>query len=244
MGMLLACALASQRIHFKGPPWLLFAMWLGFLVLAVLGLRAKSQQTKKRRAELEQFGTESGFLFSQKADHALAAQLARIRFNVKPLEYTPHYSNVLQGNAGGGDAVIVDRTVGAGKSRSTTTIVAFNMKTPLPAFIVRGENALWHLAEKIGYADIEIDGAPDFSKRFFLHGKDEAAVRALFTPEVTQAFEQLDANVDFQVSVSGPWLVVYRPGISIPGPELRDFLQTAESLPNAFRRALPTGASG
>jgi hypothetical protein len=219
-------------------------MWAGFLVFAVLALYAKSQQTKKRRAGLEQFGMESGFLFSEKPDDELAAHLAEIHFNAAQLEYSPRYSNVLRGNAGGGDAVIVDRTVGAGKSQSTTTIVAFNMKTSLPAFIVRRENVLWRLAEKAGYSDIDIDGAPDFSKRFFLHGKDEAAVRALFTPEVTQAFEQLDTKLQVQVSVSGSWLVVYRPGKLIPVQELRNFLQPAESLANAFRRARSTDVLG
>ena len=64
-----------------------------------------------------------------------------------------------------------------------------------------------HRAEKLGYADIDIDGAPDFSRRFFLHGQDQAAVRALFKPEVTQAFEQLDAKTQWSVSGSGQWLV-------------------------------------
>ncbi|MGB9103252.1 MAG: hypothetical protein WCC59_00715 [Terriglobales bacterium] len=244
MGMLLAFVRAPQKMHFEIPPWLFFAMWLGFLGLAVLALYAKSREAKQRRAELEQFGMESGFLFLEKPDDALAAHLAGIHFNVTRLEYTPHYGNVLRGNAGGGDAVIADRTVGAGKSRSVTTIVAFDMKTPLPAFMVCVENVLWRLADKVGYSDIDIAGAPDFSKRFYLHGKDEAAVRALFTPEVTQAFEQLDTKLQFQVSVSGPWLVVYRPGRLIPAPELRDFLQPAESLANAFRRARSTGVFG
>jgi hypothetical protein len=244
MGILLACALAPQRIHFNNPPWLFWAMWLGFLGLVVLMLYAKSRETKKRRDGLEQFGMENGFLFSEKPDDELAAHLAEIHFNVAQLEYAPHYSNVLQGSAGGGDAVIADRTVGSGKSRSITTVVAFNLKSPLPTFMVCAENVLWRLADKVGYSDIDIDGAPDFSKRFFLHGKDEAAVRELFKPEVTQAFEQLDAKVHFSVSASGPWLVVYRPGRLIPVQELRDFLQPAESLANAFRRARSSGVFG
>ena len=244
MEMLLAFVRTPQKTHFDVPPWLFWTMWLGFLGLVVLMLYAKSREAKKRRAGLEKFGMESGFLFSEKPDDALAAHLAEIHFNVAQLEYSPHYNNVLQGNAGGGDAVIADRIVGAGKNRSITTIVAFNMKTPLPAFMVCWENVLWRLADKVGYSDIRIDGAPDFSKRFFLHAKDEAAVRALFKPEVTQAFEQLDTKIHFSVSGSGPWLVVCRPGRLVPVQELRDFLQPAESLANAFRRAKSTDVFG
>lgn len=241
MEMLLALVRTPQKGHLVIPPWLFWTIWLGFLGLVLLMLYAKSLQTKKRREGLEQFGMENGFLFSEKPNDELAAHLAEIHFNVAQLEYNPRYGNALQGSAGGGDAVIADRIVGAGKNRTITTIVAFNMKTPLPTFMVCGENLLWRLADKVGYSDIDIEGAPDFSKRFFLHGKDEAAVRALFKPEVTQAFEQLDSKVHFYVSGSGPWLAVYRPGRLIPVQELRGFLQPAESLANAFRRARSSG---
>ena len=244
MEMLLAFVRTPLKTHLAIPPWLFWTLWLGVFALVVLILYAKSRETKKRREGLEQYGMETGFRFSEKPDDELAAHLAEIHFNVAQLEYSPRYSNVLQGSAGGGDAVIVDRTVGSGKNQSITTIVAFKMKTALPRFMVCGENLLWRLADKVGYSDIDIDGAPDFSKRFFLHGKDEAAVRALFKPEVTQAFEQLDPKVHFYVSGSGPWLVVYRPGRLIPVPELRDFLQPAGSLANAFRRARSTDVFG
>ena len=244
MEMLLACVRAPQKMHFDIPPWLFWTMWLGFLGLIVLMLYAKSREAKKRRAALEQFGMETGFMFSEKPDDELAAHLAEIHFNAAQLEYAPYFSNVLRGSVGGGDAVIADRTVGSGKNRSVTTVVAFNLKTPLPAFMVCPENVFWRLAEKVGYSDLRIDGAPDFSKRFFLHGKDEAAVRSLFKPEVTQAFEQLDTKAHFYVSASGPWLAVYRPGRLIPVQQLHDFLQPAESLATAFRRARSTDVFG
>ena len=132
MEMLLAFVRAPQKTHFAIPPWLFWTLWLGVFALVVLILYAKSRETKKRREGLEQFGMENGFLFSEKPDDELAAHLAEIHFNVAQLEYSPRYSNVLQGSAGGGDALIADRTVGSGKSKSTTTIVAFNMKTVGP----------------------------------------------------------------------------------------------------------------
>lgn len=237
MMVLVLYALATQKAHPNLPPTYVWVMWLGFMALIVLLLFAKSRAARKHREGLEQFAMETGFLFSEKPQEPLAGQLAQIQVAMGKMQSRPRYSNVLQGSAAGGEAVIADRTVGAGKSQSTSTVVAFKFATPFPSFMLCPENVLWRLADKVGYSDIDFDGAPDFSRRFFLHGQDPAAVRALFKPEVTQAFEQLDPKTNFYVSGSGQWLVVYRPGRVIPAEELRDFLQQSELLANAFRRA-------
>ncbi|MBZ5629776.1 MAG: hypothetical protein LAO06_13015 [Acidobacteriia bacterium] len=238
---LLLSVLAPQKLHSTIPPSWFWAIWLGFLGLVVLMLYAKAREARKRREELEQFGMERGLLFSEKPDDALAEKLAPIQLAMARLDYRPRYRNILQGSAGGGEVIVADRTVGSGKSQSTSTVIAFKFATPFPSFMLCPENALWRLADKVGYSDIDFEGAPDFSRRFFLHGRDPAAVRALFKPEVTQAFEQLDSKSNCYVSGSGPWLVVYRSGRLIPVQELRDFLQQAESLANAFRRTQSDG---
>ena len=237
--MLLLSMLAPQKIHFDFPPWLFWAMWLGFLGLVFLMLNAKARELRKRREGLEQFGMERGLLFTEKPDDTLAEKLAPIQMG--KLEQRPRYRNILQGSGGGGEVIIADRTVGSGKSQSTSTVVAFKFAAPFPSFMLCPENLLWRLADKVGYSDIDFEGAPDFSRRFFLHGQDPEAVRALFKPEVTQAFEQLDSKSNCHVSGSGLWLVVYRPTGLIPVPELRDFLQQAESVANAFRRTQSSG---
>ena len=89
-----------------------------------------------------------------------------------------------------------------------------------------------------------IDGAPDFSRRFFLHGKDEAAVRALFKPEITQVFEQLDPKNNFYINSSGSWLVLTRQGRPIQPEQYREILQQAEPIASAFRRTQSSGVFG
>ncbi|MBZ5567321.1 MAG: hypothetical protein LAN64_05655 [Acidobacteriia bacterium] len=237
--MLLLLVLAPQKLRSTIPPSWFWAIWLGFLGLIALMLCVKAREVRKRREELEQFGMERGLLFSEKPDDALAEKLALIR--MARMESRPRYRNILQGSAGGGEAIVADRTVGSGKSQSTSTVVAFQLATPFPSFMLCPENALLRLADKVGYSDIDFEDAPDFSRRFFLHGQDPAAVRALFKPEVRQAFEQLDPKGNLYVSGSGPWLVVYRSGRLIPAQELRDFLQQAESVANAFRRTQSSG---
>jgi hypothetical protein len=241
MGLLLACALAPKTVHFTLPKSVFGMFWIGFLALFAFILYAASQAKKKRRQALEQFEMKMGFMFFEKPDDALAARLAEIHFNIAQLESSARYSNVLQGSAAGNEAIIADRSLGRGESQSTTTIFAFNFKTPLPEFQLCPENVLWHLVEKLGYSDIDIDGAPDFSKRFFLHGKDEAAVRALFKPEITHVFEQLDPKNNFYINASGSWLVLTRQGRAIRPEQYREILQQAEPIASAFRRAQVSG---
>ncbi|MGZ4825795.1 MAG: hypothetical protein ACXVY9_00440 [Terriglobales bacterium] len=242
MTLLMAWVLTRRQvIHWNMPPWLFWTMWLGFLGLIVLMLYAKSREIKKRREDFQQFAMESGFSYSETGDEALTGQLAEV--HVSGSMGTVQLSNVLQGSAGGSEIVIADRTVGSGKTRSTSTVVAFKFEEPLPNFMLCPENVLWRLAEKAGYADIRMEGAPDFSRRFFLHGDNEAAVRALFKPDVTQVLEQLDAKTHLYASAAGRWLVFYpRAGRLIPVNTLRDFLQQTEIIANAFRRARATGA--
>jgi hypothetical protein len=236
-GCALLGAAVPQKIHYEIPPWLFWAMWLGFLGLILLTLYAKSRAVRTRREGLEQFGMENGFAFFEKPDDALAEQLTQIQVSGAPHAGNPRFRNVLQGSSAGCETVIADRTVGSGKSQSTSTMVAYRLSAPVPEFMLCPETMLWRLADKVGYSDIDIEGAPDFSRRFFLHGKDQTAVRALFRPEVTQAFEQLDPKANLYVSGSGPWVVAYRPGRLIPTGELREFLQKAEMVVGAFRRA-------
>ena len=116
--LLMACALAPKNDSLHAPPKSVFWMfWLGFLALFGLMLCAASQAKKKRRDALEQFGMEMGFVFSEKPDDALAARLAEIHINVAQMESTVRYRNVLQGSAGGGEAIIADRCTGSGQEQ-------------------------------------------------------------------------------------------------------------------------------
>jgi hypothetical protein len=69
-------------------------------------------------------------------------------------------------------------------------------------------------------------------------------VRALFKPEITQAFEQLDPKIHFHGNGSGHWLTFCRPGKRIPPEMVREILQHAEPIASAFRRARSSGVFG
>jgi hypothetical protein len=226
--------------HNEPPAEILFifvAVAAGIAALVYFTLRAQRQ----RREALAQAAMEMGFIYSAEPDPALAAELAQIHVADVGQESHPRFANVLQGTAAGCELIMVDRTIGSGKSSSTATVAAFKFAAAFPTFMLCPENVLWRVADKLGYHDIDLESAPEFSRRYFLHGDDDAAVRALFQPDVVRTFEQLDAQAYMYVCGSGHWLVVYRPGVQIAPDKLREFLQPAEAVVAAFRRAQPSG---
>ncbi len=56
-----------------------------------------------------------------------------------------------------------------------------------------------------GYKDIDIDAHPDFSKRFYLSGKNEEKIRAFFTDELILFFE---INKQYHIEATNVGLLV------------------------------------
>ncbi len=229
--------LAFWTRHSTLPPTVGFLVVAGFIAFFVLVLWAAARQTRKRREALEQFAMESGFAFSAEADPGVADELADLRMAPAGMEARVRYANVLRGSRGGREVIIADRTVGSGKSQSTNMIVATRLSAPLPTFYLCAENILVRLIEKLGFADIDMEGAPEFSRRFFLHGEKPDEVRALFTADVTLVFEGLPNDPMLVVTGSGRWLVISRMGQVVPGPKLRELLDTAGRIAEALQRS-------
>ena len=223
----------SQKVHFDIPPSAFWLIWMVFLALIIALVYAKRRGIGKRREELNRFAMESGLTYSETAPEGLGTALSGM--NLVGFSINPRFSNVMTGNRSGCDLVIADRKVGGGKNQSTTTIVAVKSAEPIPSFMLCSENMLWNIADRVGYKDIDFEGAPEFSKRFFLHGDNVQAVRDFFTPEVIRAFEQLDSAAGLYASGTGNWLVLYKPGRVLAVQQIRDLLQKAETVADAFR---------
>ncbi len=231
-----------QSVHFNLPPAIFWLMWVGFLGLFVLMVWAAARAKRKRREALEQFALESGFSFTAEADATIVEELAPIQVSVGGMAGRVSYRNILRGSRGGREVVIADRIAGQGKSQSYATVIATKFETPLPPFYLCSENFLMHLVEKLGYSDIDLDSAPEFSKRFFLHSDKPDEVRALFTTDVTAAFEQLPPDGFLCVQGAGKWLAVYR-GNRLTQPEqLRDLVEMAGRIADALHRGQEAAA--
>ncbi len=233
---LIAAFTRGTQIHYEMSPATFLLFWFGFLGLMIVTLYAASRERRKRREGMARLGMETGFAFCEKPDSELANELASIQLSAQ-FGSTARFSNVLRGSRSGCDVAIADRTVGTGKNQSTSTMFAFKLSSPLPGFTLCHENVFWRVADKVGYTDIDFENAPEFSRRFFLHGADQAAIRAIFTPDVIQAFEQLSLEPNLHAASSGNWLAFYRPGRTVAVEQISATLQQTELIANAFRRA-------
>jgi len=75
------------------------------------------------------------------------------------------------------------------KEDLTASFFFFKTDKPVPVFVLDRENfvtSIYHLA---GLHDINFEEFPDFSKRFYLNGTDEKAIREFFSPELVFFFE-------------------------------------------------------
>ncbi len=235
MSSMSLAAVFSRPIHFNISPTVFFSIWIGILSLIILMVFAALREKKKRQEGLSRLAMDTGCEFFATPDEMLAMELAQIQIQ-QPRLGGETFRNVMRGSYGGLQSILGDVTMGAGKSRTMMTVASFKFPVAFPTFLVCAETLVWRLAEKVGYKDIDLDDAPEFSRRFFLHADDEAAVRTLFTRDLTLAFETSVAPGLFVCS-SGPWLTVYHPNKMLTVEQCRELKVQAESVAEAFRRA-------
>ena len=222
-----------QPIHFNLSRNVFFAIWFGFLGFFVVMIWSRIRQVKKRTEFMQQMAMEIGFNFFARIDDSIAAELEGIQTSTASVSSALRFRNVLKGSFRGGTMVISDCSVRSGNSTSSFTVAAFKFSDPLASFSIFPEHKILKWLEKLGFVDIDLPEAPEFSRRFFLRGPDEAAVRKLFKPAVTQAFE---ASTDKALCASSAknWLTFHHPTGIIPVENLRDFRQQTEAIANAF----------
>jgi MFS superfamily sulfate permease-like transporter len=70
-----------------------------------------------------------------------------------------------------------------------SSFLMIKLDEQVPQFILDKEHLLASLYEPLGYKDIDFIDAPDFSRRFFLSGKNRSEIRKWFSPELIFFFE-------------------------------------------------------
>ncbi len=103
----------------------------------------------------------------------------------------------------------------------------------LPSFELRPENILHKIGSSFGYQGIDFRSHPQFSSSYLLRGNDEAAIHALFTPEVLRYFERQDGLC---VEGDGDKLICYRQRKRVDPHEIKSFLDQGRAVLDLFRR--------
>ena len=158
-------------------------------------------------------------------------------------------SNFLRGERNGMDVVLFDysyttqhkigqgfelRPAGVIKNYSTysQSVVATRLQSRvLPQFEMCPETLLHKIGALAGMRDIDFESHSEFSKRYRLHGKSEAAVRDAFTLQVLAYFDQTPG---WSLEANGEWLVCYRHDRQVAPGELDGFLDEAIRIAQLF----------
>lgn len=202
-----------------------------FVMVVVLSIRAEN----KRALVMEQFAQEMGFTYEKKlsgtghmpCNSAALFQKGRSRYA----------KNYMAGKVADVDVILTDYqyTTGGGKNSTTHTMTLAAYSVPglnLPDFALEDENFLTRIAEKFGMQDIDFDTHPEFSKRYRLTGKDEQAVRELFTNDLLTRIENGLIRKDWRVAAGGNWLIIHSYPSRIKPEQWQDFFNGSFELAN------------
>jgi hypothetical protein len=107
----------------------------------------------------------------------------------------------------------------------------------LPTFSLRPET-IWHkIGGWFGHQDIDFESHPGFSRLYLLRGRDEEAIRRLFTAEVLAFYE---GQSGLSTEGAGNRLVVYRHAKRIAPADTRSFLEEGFGVLGVFRSSAGT----
>ena len=85
------------------------------------------------------------------------------------------------------------------------SIFLIKLDNKIPEFTLDKEGVFEYIYHFAGFKDIEIENHPDFSKRFYLSGKNQAKIKELFTDELILFFE---SNPYYHIESSEHGLII------------------------------------
>ncbi len=215
-------------------------LWIvggGVAGIAVVAWLVSRRWERQRTEALQRLCMMLGFSFSAE-DPGLEHEAWR-RLPLFQRGRSRRCKNVMRGTIRGLEAIVFgyQYTTGGGQSSTThrQTVAAFRLSgRALPQFSMSPESLFHRLGQMLGVRDIDFESHPDFSKRYVLKGKDEAAIRALFHPGLVQRFSQ---GTPWSLEGGGEWLVTYRPRKRVRTDELQRFMEEAAELASLFAAA-------
>jgi hypothetical protein len=133
-----------------------------------------------------------------------------------------------------GKAVIDGKQVKDRDSFIQTALLVQSRLLNLPEFVLRPAS-LHRIGEASGLQDINFSEPGEFSKMFTVQGRDEAAVRGVFTPAVIE-FCQARPGIVFEGY--GARLLFYRSRKDVKPDAIRTFLEEGKQVAAVFVDAL------
>ena len=190
---------------------------------------------RQRTQVLKSLAASLSFTFSEKGDDSLMGQMSV--FHLFSLGHAHRITNVFTGKFNLLPVTVLDYkyTTGGGKDSHTwrqTVLIMDCEKLQLPRFVLRPENFFDKIGSAFGRKDINFDIAPVFSKKYFLRGDNEAAVRSLFTARILDYYGQ---HPGLSTESDGVRLIYYRPSKRVPPDKFQAFLQEGYDVFSLFK---------
>jgi hypothetical protein len=201
---------------------------------AVIFLNHRSQ--KKRAEAMVRIAGELKLVFTPEGDETVMSEHAA--FHLFSQGRSRKIRNLIRGAVRDLNTSIFDYqyTVGAGKHQQThsQTVISLQLQgRNLPAFTMRPENVFHKLGSMMGYQDIDFESNPVFSKKYLLRGRDDAAIRSIFTSRVLMFFE---SEPGLCVEADGRKLIVYRHSVRVKPEVLRESVEKSTQVAGLFQR--------
>lgn len=202
----------------------MLALAIAVVISIVLYLNARD---RKRREGLERASLEIGFVYSRVADVELPdLELFNMGRSIRKKNLLTATRNEIAWS-------VFDYEFSTGKHVQMQTVVMAQLDRELPEFSLSREHFYHRLGELIGFKDIDFEYYPEFSRKYYLRGKDEEAVRELFTSHVISTImsQELKSNVEGK----GNFIIVYTPNVLVNPAHMYEFLQKVMVIINLFK---------
>lgn len=180
-----------------------------FAIRKILPLRALKpieQYFTKRQDALKTTADDFGWDYTPKKNVNTKELRNFVYFKTKEVQYL---YNKLQGKKKRFNVFDVEFTEGAFIAREVvkTTAMHIILDEKIPVFTLDKEGLLHMLYNLAGFKDIQIQGHPDFNKRFYLSGENENDIQSIFTDELILFFE---SNPYYHVESNGSSLLILK----------------------------------
>jgi hypothetical protein len=210
---------------------------IGIVVVAIV-IWISVLRANKRSGEVEAVAQTMGMSFEgdKWSEPVLSQDLTTQLFRKGS---SRRFVNIMTGTSEEMPARLFDYAFVEGSSTQSRTVnqtvaAYVDPAASLPEFAITPASLFKKLDGLLGPKPIAFDTNPEFTRRYRLTGSDEAAVRALFVPDVIAYFESLEPAGNWTVEGTGSTVVVYRAGKRVAPAELAKFLDDTSSRARTF----------
>lgn len=175
-------------------------------ILPLSAIKPIERYLTKRQSNLEKTASDFKWSYVPNRNFETGFLGDFVFFHTREINY---YYNRLSSEDQSSRVFDLEFTEGAFIAREVvkTTMMHIAFKNEIPVFTLDKEGLLYLLYKLAGFKEISIKNHPDFNRRFYLSGEDQAAIRAIFTDELVLF---LESNPYYHVESNGRSLMILK----------------------------------